>query len=358
MLGMLGLFGALLAGVVADSVIGGMMGKSGDDTGEDPVADEDPIGNSHDGTDMLNWADGAHAAAAGGGNLSPDHPDYAPRSNDNVLSEEPDMVIDGGTQDDIMSGRNGNDDMAGGDGADQMVGQDGTDYMQGGAGADIELGGADADTLLGGSGNDLLQGGAGNDQLIGGEGDDTIAGHDGADQLYGSAGNDTLLGGTGFDRLDGGTGADWLAGGTGADTLTGGAGGDTLDGGNGHDVLDGRDGAGAFPEMDFLNGGGGDDLLHVGAGDHASGGGGADWFELSDMTAGDAIANIADYDAAEDTLVVVFDPAMHPDPVISLQTPENSADVIVLLDGVPLATVQGGAGMSLNEVLMTPAQAA
>ena len=70
------------------------------------------------------------------------------------------------------------------------------------------------------------------------------------------------------------------------------------------------------------------------------------------------VANIADYDANEDTLLVVFDPVLHPDPVLSFETPENSADVIVLLDGVALAMVQGGAGMTAQDVLMTPAQAA
>lgn len=357
MLGLLGLFGALLAGVVADSVIGGMMGKSDTSEADDPALDAEAPEGRDDSTDLLDWA-GGDGAAAHTGDTSPDDPDYVAMSDDDVRAVEPDTMIDGGHQDDIIVGRGGDDDMAGGDGADQMAGQDGADWMQGGAGADIELGGAGGDTLQGGSGNDQLQGEAGNDWLVGGAGNDTLTGHDGADHLYGSAGQDTAQGGTGDDRLDGGADADWLAGGAGADTMIGGTGADTLDGGLGQDVLEGRDGPGAFPEMDFLNGGEGDDVLHIGAGDYATGGAGADWFELADMAAGDAIANIADYDATEDALVVVFDPAMHPDPVLSLETSENSGDVIVLLDGVPLAMVQGGAGMTLDDVLMTPAQAA
>ena len=110
--------------------------------------------------------------------------------------------------------------------------------------------------------------------------------------------------------------------------------------------------------MDYLNGGSGDDTLTLGAGDYATGGDGADWFELSDLAPGDAIANIADYNADEDTLMVVFDPALHPDPQLSLETSENAKDVLVILDGVPLAMVQGGAGMIVENVLLTPAQAA
>lgn len=357
MLGMLGLFGALLAGVVADSVIGGMIGKSETGGADDPAPAGDNPDDTDEDTDLLDWAED-DPTVTDKGTFSPDDPDYAAVSDDVVQPVDPGLVVDGGNQDDILAGRGGGDDMAGGQGDDQMAGKDGADWMQGGAGADIELGGAGADTLQGGTGNDQLAGDAGNDWLVGGAGNDTLSGHDGADHLYGSEGQDTLMGGGGDDRLYGGAGADWLAGGADIDKLVGGTGGDTLDGGLGHDTLDGRDGVGAFPEMDFLNGGEGNDLLQIGAGDYATGGDGADWFELADMTAGDAIANIADYDANEDTLVVVFDPAMHPDPVLSLETPEDSGDVIVLLDGVPLAKVQGGAGMSLDDVLMTPAQAA
>ena len=49
---------------------------------------------------------------------------------------------------------------------------------------------------------------------------------------------------------------------------------------------------------------------------------------------------------------------MHPDPQLSLETAEDSSNVVVLLDGVPLALVQGAAGMTLADVLLTPAQAA
>lgn len=356
-LGMIGLFGALLAGVVADSVIGGMMAKPESGAADDPDTDSDATQDGDTGADMLDFI-GDDDDPGNAGNLSPDDPDYTVVSDDGLKAVDPDQVIDGGQQGDIIVGRGGDDDLAGGNGGDQILGRDGADWMQGGAGDDIELGGAGADTIQGGSGNDLLQGEAGNDWLVGGAGGDTLLGADGADHLYGSAGQDTAMGGGGDDRLDGGEDADWLAGGAGADTLVGGTGGDTLDGGLGDDVLDGRDGPDVFPEMDFLNGGDGDDRLLIGSGDYASGGDGADWFELSDMTEGGTIAHITDYDVAEDAIVVVFDADMHPDPVLSLETPENSADVIVLLDGVPLAMVQGGAGMTLDDVLMTPAQAA
>lgn len=357
MLGMLGLFGALMAGIIADSIIGGIMGKPDPDAADDPALDTESPDDRNEPANMLDWVEGDPAAAQGT-RIDPDDPDYAAVSDDLTQSDDPGQVSRGGRADDILTGGGSADDIAGGAGDDQMAGLDGADFMRGGAGADIAHGGAGADTLRGGEGDDLLQGDGGNDWLVGGAGNDTLLGQNGADHLYGSAGADTAMGGAGNDRIDGGADDDWLAGGAGADTLIGGTGGDTLDGGAGRDVLNGRDGSGAFPEMDFLNGGDGDDLLLVGAGDYVSGGAGADWFELSDLTAGDAIANIADYDAREDALVVVFDPAMHPDPVVSLETPENSGDVIVLLDGVPLALVQGGAGMTLDDVLITPALAA
>lgn len=91
---------------------------------------------------------------------------------------------------------------------------------------------------------------------------------------------------------------------------------------------------------------------------HGTGTDGAGWFELADQAAGDALDHISGYDARDDALVVVYDPALHPHPRLSLQTPENTGDAIVLLDGIALARVQGGAGLRLQDVLLTAAQAA
>jgi hypothetical protein len=61
--------------------------------------------------------------------------------------------------------------------------------------------------LIGGSGNDILTGGAGNDQLEGGAGEDFLRGGAGNDLLLGGDGNDSLTGGAGRDTLDGGAGS-------------------------------------------------------------------------------------------------------------------------------------------------------
>ena len=357
MLGMFGLFGALLAGLVADSMIGGKMGKADDQDEDTPPDSTDNPDVTDDNANLLNWPDagaGPEAAAANG----PDDPEHVPGSSDESQPADPDFTLTGGGSDDILTGLGGDDTLVGGEGIDQLTGRAGDDVLQGGDGADVAHGSDGADTIQGGNGDDLLSGEDDEDKLVGGAGDDTLLGHEGDDSLYGGAGADMLMGGGGADSLIGGDAEDWLAGGLGDDSLIGDAGSDTLDGGAGNDVLDGRESVNAFPEVDFLNGGDGDDTLRLGAGDYATGGEGADWFELTDLAPGDAIANIADYNADEDALVVDFDPVLHPDPQLSLETAENTDDVVVLLDGVPLAMVAGGAGMTVADLLLTPAQAA
>lgn len=364
MLGLFGIVGALLAGLVADSMIGGLSGKSDDPTDDAPPDDragtQSTTGAPENGTELLDWSgpDADPDATVPNGSADPDDPDFVPQSSDLLSPADPDRALQGGDLNDILSGLGGNDTLAGGNGDDQLSGRDGNDFIQGGAGNDTAQGGNGDDALQGESGDDLLAGELGDDTLVGGAGSDTLLGSEGDDSLFGGAGADTLIGGGGDDQLVGGDSGDWLAGGSGDDQLTGDAGQDELDGGAGNDLLDGREVFTAFPEVDFLNGGDGDDLLKVGAGDYATGGSGADLFELSDLTAGDAVANISDYDANEDRLVVVFDPTMHPDPQLSLETPKDTDDVLVLLDGVPLAMVQGGAGMTLDDLVLTPAQAA
>ena len=361
MLELFGLLGALLAGLAVDSFIGNMTDKadaSDDDAAPEAAGNSDATGT---GANILDWlaAEGdKDGDAYDADRIGHAHPDPVPASSDTVQDQDAELILQGQDADEILSGQGGDDTLIGGAGDDQLMGRGGDDAVLGGEGDDLAHGGAGADTLQGGAGNDLLAGEDGDDKLVGGAGADTLLGHEGADSLFGGAGSDTLIGGNGNDGLIGGDGDDWLAGGLGDDSLTGDLGSDTLDGGAGNDVLDGRNVQGAIPEMDFMNGGDGDDTLMLSAGDYATGGGGSDWFELSDLSPGDEIANIADYNADEDTLVVVFDPMLHPDPQLSIETPENTDDAIVLLDGVPLAMVQGGAGMSLDDVLLTPAQAA
>lgn len=361
MLGMVGLLGAVLAGLAVDGLFSSMMARS-DDHDDDADPDQTKTAD-HAGTDtnLLDWlstesdADDAPDGTANGG---PDDPDYVPTSNDFTHGTDPDLVLHGDGLDDILTGRGGDDSLTGGGSDDQLLGQGGADFIDGGDGSDVAQGGMGDDTLLGGAGNDMLVGENGDDRLIGGAGADTLLGHDGDDGLYGGAGADTVIDGGGDDSLIGGGADDWLAGGYGNDSLIGDAGQDELDGGVGNDTLYGRESVNAFPETDFLNGGDGDDRLVLGGGDYATGGDGADWFELPDLATDGEIANIADFNAGEDSLIVVFDPTMHPDPQISFETQENAIDVVVVLDGVPLAMVQGGAGMTIDDVLLTPAQAA
>src|SRR6185436_16039036 len=78
----------------------------------------------------------------------------------------------------------------------------GNDVVNGSAvsGANLVLiGGSGNDLLTGGGGNDQIDGGAGNDFLRGGAGDDLLLGGDGDDSLTGGAGRDTLDGGAGFN---------------------------------------------------------------------------------------------------------------------------------------------------------------
>ncbi|MAE65572.1 MAG: hypothetical protein CMJ18_14990, partial [Phycisphaeraceae bacterium] len=73
--------------------------------------------------------------------------------------------------------------------------------------------------LDGGSGDDMLTGGAGDDLLIGGRGEDVLVGASGDDTLSGGDGDDMLQGRGGDDRIDGGAGTNLADGGTGFDTV-------------------------------------------------------------------------------------------------------------------------------------------
>jgi len=124
--------------------------------------------------------------------------------------------------------------------------------------------------LDGGTGNDVLWANAGNDVLFGGDGSDTLDGGAGHDILQGGAGNDTLRDRTGAGLLDGGAGGDTLFGGAGNEFFLGGTGNDTILTGAGADVIafnrgDGRDAlyASGAPQGSVLSLGGGiscDDL--------------------------------------------------------------------------------------------------
>ena len=347
----MGLLGALFAGVAADMALsrGRDPGDDDDDRGEPESGPGDSADGSwgdapQDGGSLLDFAARGDASAALPAETDSDSAD-TPRLADAGLQ------LTGGDGPDLLAGGGGPDTLAGAAGDDQLLGRDGDDVLDGGAGRDVLHGGAGADTLLGGDGDDSLHGEDGDDQMRGGAGDDHLAGHMGDDVLEGGGGDDSLLGGAGQDSLDGGAGDDWLAGGSGDDVLMGGPGRDTLDGGDGADTLFGQDDT----DPDFLNGGAGNDVLWLGAGDHGHGGEGADSFRIGDWIGAGGFATIADFDAEMDEIVVIYDALTYPEPQLSLVSTPGSADATVFLNGQPLAVVVNGAGLDASAVQLVPA---
>ncbi|ARE40840.1 hypothetical protein RGUI_2699 [Rhodovulum sp. P5] len=61
------------------------------------------------------------------------------------------------------------------------------------------------------------------------------------------------------------------------------------------------------------------------------------------------------YDEQEDALFIVYDSKTHPDPVLSKRPSQTgTTDAMLMLDGMPLAVVSGGAGMNLAKVNLVP----
>jgi len=265
-------------------------------------------------------------------------------------------------------------DIVSGDAADNsLTGTDASDQINGYAGDDLVAGGPGDDQLYGDLGQDTLLGEAGNDTLHGDEGDDSLSGQDGADDLYGHAGQDTLSGGAGDDTLQGGEGNDSLAGDAGDDALHGGLDDDTLDGGAGADTLFGGWGNDALTGVvddpqtartddidagDFLNGGGGDDVIVIGQDDTVTGGTGADTFTLGHWIPQGHQAEILDFSLAEDALMVIYDDAADPDPVVTLEPDEAESDLQhLVLNGVRLAAISGAVGLTLDAIALIPESA-
>jgi RTX calcium-binding nonapeptide repeat (4 copies) len=145
--------------------------------------------------------------------------------------------------------------------------------------------------------------------------------------------------------------ANLLIGGAGDDGLMGGAGADTLQGGAGHDALVGAD----DDEADVLSGGVGDDSLRLGAGDIAHGDAGADGFTLADYGPNVPPAVIADYTPSDDHIVLLYDAALHPAPVLLTEIIDGTDDMAVILDGVHIAIVQGAPGLTPGDIQLRAA---
>ncbi len=244
----------------------------------------------------------------------------------------------------ILSGTATDDAMSGGRGDDQINGYAGDDAVRGGGGDDNLYGDTGQDTLIGGAGDDDLQGEDGDDTLFGGGGADDLFGQNGNDSLNGGSGDDTLDGGDGDDALAGGTGNDALHGGLGDDLLSGRGGADSLFGGWGNDLISGlrEGGSGEDGGHDYLNGGGGDDTILAGEGDIVTAGDGADDIVIGEWLKGGDTAQIMDFDATEDSLLLVWDLSDDPDPDIEVIPDEDAPGTnLILVDGQEVASVSG-----------------
>ena len=225
---------------------------------------------------------------------------------------------------------------------------------------DILFGSDSADIMAGDAGDDSLHGEDGHDILNGDAGDDTLLGHNGDDTLRGGTGNDSLQGSDGDDVVDGDDGDDTVNGGLGDDTVIGGAGSDALFGGHGNDMVTGvtndpeEDGVHDIDDSDYLNGGDGDDVIIAGNNDVVTAGNGEDTIVSGSWTIeGHAIA-ITDFDIDDDNLLLIYDDdADIPDVSIQLD-PDNSDVTQVLMDGINVANVMNGAGISIEDIAIMP----
>jgi Ca2+-binding RTX toxin-like protein len=328
MLGLLGIIGALFASL--------SFGPSDDRTDEDvqPDGDDSPIQEA--------WAVSSTF-------MDPDLDEGLPKSDDVADPVDPDRALQGTAGGERLIAGSGSDTLSGDLGDDTLQGNDGDDALFAGAGHDEGHGGTGADGLAGGDGDDSLWGDDGSDSIWGDDGRDSLAGCEGDDAVAGGRGNDVVAGGGGADTLDGDDGDDTLGGDAGDDRLSGGLGADEIDGEDGDDSLFGGNDA----VVDYLNGGEGDDALTLAAGDFGNGGEGADAFTLQEFAPGSAIAQIMDFDPAQDDLVIVYDAAIHPDASLFLQATEKGS--ILLLDGVALASLTHSAPISLADITLRAA---
>lgn len=334
MFGLIGLFSVLLAGLTMDLT----PSASDQEDGEDPLLDEPEQEAGQVSTAFLD-----DAAPDGGQPGSDDIPDAV----------DGDETLQGGGEDDLLAGHGGNDLIMGGSGGDLLDGREGDDSLHGDAGEDHLHGNGGTDSLTGGDERDEIWGEDGDDSLWGDQGDDSLWGGEGNDQLEGGLGDDSLVGGSGADTVQGGDGDDRVSGGEGGDLIGGGDGSDEVDGGAGADTIWGGMPHETDTDVDFLNGGAGDDLLMLGAGDYANGGEGSDAFALQDIHPGDPLVQITDFNPAQDELVVLYDPALHPNPELTLRDVLGSP--VLLLDGVPLASLTNGATLDLSMVRLQAA---
>ncbi|MBL6621378.1 MAG: hypothetical protein ISP24_01680, partial [Rickettsiales bacterium] len=111
--------------------------------------------------------------------LSLDNVDSTYLGNSNFIFANYDStvanLIEGNSNNDLLSGTSADDFIDAGDGDDNINGNLGNDY------------------IIAGSGDDYIEGGDGNDQILGGDGNDIIVSGQGHDILSGGSGNDEFL---------------------------------------------------------------------------------------------------------------------------------------------------------------------
>ena len=59
------------------------------------------------------------------------------------------------------------------------------------------------------------------------------------------------------------------------------------------------------------------------------------------MDGRDPVTQISDYDPTQDQLVIVYDPAVHPDPILTIEPNGPGAGQTIYLDGSKVAVVNG-----------------
>ena len=112
------------------------------------------------------------------------------------------------------------------------------------------------------------------------------------------------------------------------------------------DDIDGRD---------YLNGGGGDDLIIAGRDDMVTAGAGEDSIVLGDWLSQDHQAEVLDFSAAEDSLMMFFDDSDGTDPEVSLEADEENATTQhLVLNGVRIAMIANAEGLSLDHITLLP----
>ncbi|MBO6602489.1 MAG: hypothetical protein JJ938_06175 [Roseicyclus sp.] len=305
------------------------------------------------GTTGVSMDDIALVALDAGGETIVDGDGHLPSEEDGATPDaaEGDDLMDGGTANDMLRAREELSDIFGRGGPDALTAGPGDDRLVGHSGNDAIFGDNGDDSLEGASGHDELYGDAGNDVLRGGAGRDLLAGGDGDDDAAGGADDDMLFGGDGDDALQGDDGDDHLQGGFGADTLEGGAGNDRLDG----TFSSESNMFGPFDEDegDVLDGGAGDDIIMAGTDDLIFVGAGADTVTTGAYIDPDGEAPlISDFDPAEDVIEVMFDPALTPDPVITVVDFPDGSGADILLNGELVLKANGAQGLDPGTIAL------